>query len=83
MFGWSWCGKIPYLQIAGTLYGITVIIKIALFFHQLYIKLFYTLESFYLLSCFRNITLKTFGSNYRKMYREPTKRRAWLVSVQA
>ena len=62
---------------------LSVIIKIALFFHQLYIKLFYTLESFYLLSCFRNITLKTFGSNYRKMYREPTKRRAWLVSVQA
>ena len=48
--------------------------KFVCYSHKLYIKLFYTLETYY---------LSSFFSNYSKMYSEPMKCHAWLVPVQA
>ena len=56
-------------------------LKTAWFFLKLYIKLFHSLETFYLSSFFLSVSLKTFVSSYLKWHRQPMKWRAWLAPV--
>ena len=73
-----WCKLWPWKQRFEKRFE-SISFKIAWFFHKIYIKLFHTLDTFYLPS----FPLNTLASSNLKMYREPMKGRAWLMPVQA